>query len=129
MNLAPILATLYGWPMLILAFAIYSITRLICADSILDRQRNWFFDRFPHDGYTTKKRPNERRTTFIVTGDHYYVTKGTLLGKLVNCMWCAGFWVSLGVLAAFAAWPVATLFVLAPLAFRVIPGIFDSIVE
>lgn len=129
MNLSATLTALFGWPFLIVALGVYSITRLISIDSIIDRQRTWLFDRFPPDGYTTKNRPNPDRCTFIVTGDHYYVTEGHKLGELVNCPWCMGFWVSLAVFAAFVAWPVTTTFVLVPLALRVIPGMIESLID
>lgn len=128
MNLAATLTALFGWPLLILALGIYSITRLISIDSIIDRQREWFYNQFPHEGFTTKKRPNEKRSTFIVTGDHYYVTVGHKLGEMVHCPWCLGFWVSLGLFAAFVAWPVTTTFLLVPLALRVIPGMIESVI-
>lgn len=129
MNIEPTLAYLFGWPLLILALAIYSVTRLITKDSIIDRQREWFYNRFPHEGFTTKIRPNPKRCTFIATGDHYYVTVGHKLGELVHCPWCMGFWVSLAACLLFWAWPVGTTFVLVPLALRVIPGAVESVID
>lgn len=128
MNIAPHLATLYGWPLAVLALAIYSITRLITEDSFppIERARTWFFDKFPHDGFSTKIRPNPKRAKFIVTGDHYHVTVGHWLGELVSCLWCAGWWVSVAVCTAFWFWPVATVAVCVPFAFRVIPGIIGA---
>lgn len=126
MNLESVLAALFGWPFFILALAIYSITRLITIDSLVDRQRDWLLDRFPPLGRTQKKRPNEDRCSFIVTGDHYYVTKGHWIGELFSCPWCMGFWVSAAVFGAFILWPVAVTFLLVPLAFRVIPGMIES---
>ena len=128
MNLAHTLAALFGWPLLILAFGIYSITRLISKDSIIDRQRNWFYDRFPHEGYQTKNKP-KRGAAMQISGGLWYVTHGHKLGELVHCPWCMGFWVSALVFAAFVAWPVATTFALVPLAFRVVPGMIESVIE
>ena len=131
MNLAPILASLFGWPLLILALGIYSLTRLISIDSIIDRQRDWFYLRFPHEGQTIKigtEFPGRDRCTFIVTGDHLYVTVGHKLGELVRCPWCMGFWVSLALFGAFVFWPVATTFVLVPFGLRVIPGMIESVI-
>jgi hypothetical protein len=128
-NLELVLTKLFGWPLLIVALGIYSITRLITKDSIVDRQRDWFFQRFPHEGFTTKIRPNPKRCSFIVTGDHYYVTVGHKLGELVHCPWCMGFWVSAAVFGAFILWPVGTTFVLVPMALRVIPGMIESILD
>jgi hypothetical protein len=132
MNLAAPLAALFGWPLLILALGIYSITRLISIDSIIDRQRDWFYLRFPREGQTIKigtDFPGRDRCQFIVTGDHYYVTVGHKLGELVSCPWCMGFWVSLALFGAFVFWPVTTTFVLVPLALRVIPGMIESVIH
>ncbi len=127
MNLEPVLAALFGWPLLILALAIYSITRLITKDSIIDRQREWFFNQFPPEGYTSRVRP--KRGKFIIQGQHYVVTKGHKLGELVSCPWCSGFWVSGALFLAFWAWPVTTTFLLVPLALRVIPGVIESVID
>jgi hypothetical protein len=129
MNLAAPLAALFGWPFLVLALGIYSITRLITRDSIIDRQRDWFYNKFPHDGFTTKKRPNPKRAQAIITGDHYYVTVGHKLGEVVHCPWCMGFWVSAVVFASFVFWPVATTFFLVPLGLRVVPGVIEAILD
>lgn len=127
MNIQPVLTALFGWNLLILALGIYSITRLITKDSIIDRQREWFYNKFPHEGFTTRIRPT--RGEFIVTGDHYYVTVGHKLGEVVHCPWCMGFWVSGAVFLAFWAWPVTTVFLLVPMALRVIPGMIESVID
>lgn len=129
MNLEPVLAYLFGWPFVILALGIYSITRLLSKDSLIDRQREWFYNKFPHEGFTTKIRPNPKRSTFIVTGDHYYVTEGHKLGEMLHCPWCLGFWISLGVCLSFWAWPVVTTAVLVPWALRVVPGMIESVID
>lgn len=125
MNLEIVLAALFGWPLLIIALAIYSITRLITEDSLIDGWREWFFTQFPPEGYTTRVRP--KRGTFILQGQHYIVTNGTKLGELISCPWCSGFWVSALVFLAFWAWPVTTTFLLVPIALRVVPGIMKSL--
>lgn len=125
MNLASPLAALFGWPLLILALAIYSITRLITIDSLIDKTRDKFYDKYPHEGYQSKNRP-KRGKWQIISGGVYYVTEGTKLGELIHCPWCMGFWVSTIVFGAFVAWPVVTTFVLVPMALRVIPGMIQS---
>lgn len=129
MNVAPHLAALFGWPLLILAMAIYSITRLITEDTFppIERIRNWVLNKFPHDGYTTKIRPNPKRAQFVNTSSGFYhVNVGHWLGELITCPWCAGWWVSVAVCTAFWFWPVVTTAVLVPFAFRVVPGIIKS---
>lgn len=127
MNLEHTLAYLFGWPIVVLALAVYSVTRLISKDSIIDRQREWFYNRFPHEGFTTKVRPT--RGQFILTGDHYYVTVGHKLGEMVSCPWCMGFWVSLVGCLLFWAAPVVTTAIAVPWALRVIPGVIESIID
>lgn len=122
LNLAAPLAALFGWPLLVFALGIFSITRLITTDTIIEGWRNRFFTHWPHEGLSTYQRP--KRGKFIHTsGGSYYVNTGTKLGDLIHCPWCTGFWVSLGLFAAFVAWPVGTTFVLTPLAFRVVAGV------
>lgn len=113
---------------LIVILAMYSITRLITEDTIVEDQRNWFFDRFPHEGYTTRNRP-KRGVWQIVSGGQYYVTEGTKLGELVHCPWCSGFYVALGICAGLFFWPMVTLAVLAPMALRVVAGLIGSYVN
>jgi Protein of unknown function (DUF1360) len=114
---------------LIFALAVYSITRLISVDSFppIERARNWFYDRFPYDGYVTEKRP--KRGTFVVVGRNYHVNVGTWAGELISCPWCLGWWVSLGMSLSFLFWPMMTLAVCFPFAFRVIPGIISRYVH
>lgn len=127
-NLAAPLASLFGWPLLILILGVISVTRLITIDSIIDGWRERFFVHWPHEGFQTKTRP--KRGQFITTsGGAYYVNIGTKLGELIHCPWCTGFWVSIGLFAAFVAWPVGTTFFLVPLGIRVLPGLFQAVTD
>lgn len=107
------------------ALAVYSLTRLIVEDSIIDRQRAWFHDRFPYEGHTTSNRP-KRGTWQVISQGKYFVTKGTWLGELSHCPWCTGFWVAAAVTLTLLLWPVWTTLVLFPLALRVIPGMIGK---
>jgi hypothetical protein len=111
---------------IVLALAAFSLTRLIGTDSFppIEMARTWFYNRFPHDGYSTEKRPV--RGKWIVTGRTYYVNKGVWLGELVNCPWCLGWWVSLAVSVAFLYFPIATLAVCVPFALRAFVGLVSS---
>lgn len=115
-------------PAFAVIFGVFSLTRLVTTDTIVDPLRNWFFDRFPHDGYTTDKRP-KRGTWQVISQGKYYVTEGTKLGELISCNWCSGFWVALLITIALmvsASWTTLLLF---PLALRVMPGIFASLID
>lgn len=134
MNLDHAIYLLTGYPnypiatLIVLALGIFSITRLINTDSFppIERARTWLFEHFPHEGYTTRNVPNQKRAEFISTGDHFYVTVGHWLGELVHCPWCAGWWVSLAASLSFWAWPVSTLAVMVPFAFRALVGIISN---
>ena len=108
----------------ILMLGSFSVTRLIVADSFppIEKLRNWVYDRFPHDGYVTTKRPR-RGEWVIISNAHYRVNIGHWFGELISCYWCAGWWVSLAVSACFVAWPLYTSVVLLPFALRGLVGI------
>lgn len=131
MNLEATLAALFGWPFLIVALAIYSITRLVTTDSFppVEKARNWLFQRFPPEGYTTLVRPDDKRCRFQIQGRHYVVTEGHWFGELISCPWCFGMWAATAVCLSFWAAPIGTTFVLVPMALRVIPGIITSLLH
>lgn len=110
---------------LVVALGIYSITRLLVEDSIFDPVRNWVFDRFPHQGYTTEKKP-KRGVYQIISQGKFFVTEGTKIGKLFECPWCMGFWVAALVCLGLLFSPIWTAIVLTPFALRVLPGLFMS---
>ena len=114
---------------IILALAVYSITRLLSIDSFppIEKARNWFYDRFPHDGYSSLKRPV--RGAWITTVASYHVNLGVWQGELVSCPWCLGWWVSLVGSVLFLFWPTVILALCVPFALRVIPGIIESLLH
>lgn len=124
MKVTELLNLLSNGPLLIIiALGIYSITRLITADSILDKPREWFFSRFPPAGYRTDRRPTNKKIRYVLNGKWYDITKGHFLGELVQCPWCTGFWVA-SFATLFLLWlPVTGVLLLLPHAFRVIGGL------
>ena len=114
---------------IILALAIYSITRLLSIDSFppIEKLRTKFYEHFPHDGFSTLKRPV--RGEWVAIGRGYTVNVGTWQGELVSCPWCLGWWVSLAVSVAFLFWPTVVLALCVPFALRVIPGMIESILH
>lgn len=114
---------------IILALAVYSITRLISIDSFppIEKARNWFYDRFPHDGYSSLKRPV--RGQWVTHGVGYHVNIGVWQGELLSCPWCLGWWVSLVGSVLFLFWPMTVLALCVPFALRVIPGIIESLLH
>lgn len=56
----------------------YRLTRLITKDSLFDRQRRWWFRKFPPNGDYSR----------------LYDKPVSKWGQLIQCPWCCGFWVS-----------------------------------
>lgn len=69
--------------LVILALAVYRITRLITTDHILDVPRNKLFDKFPPER--------------------------SWLGYLFSCNWCMSIWVSSLITVPYTIIPAATL--------------------
>lgn len=110
-------------PLILLVLAIFSITRLIVEDIIVEPIRDRLFHHFPPDGYTSDAKPLRGNSARISQGK-WYTEKGTKIGELFSCPWCSGFYVAL-VIFVFALWsPIWTSFLTAPMALRVIPGLF-----
>lgn len=86
----------------LLVLAAFRTWKLIGEDTILDRPRNW----------TLKQ-------AFRVAGP-----KGKdYVETLLECPWCAGFWVSLAWWGAWEAWPHAALIATVPLAISAVVGV------
>lgn len=81
------------WPALILALAVFRLARLI----------GW-------DGITSDLRV--RLTRMADTAGTRYVGDGQprpRLHEFIHCPFCTGFWIALGLYAAWRVWPDATL--------------------
>ena len=72
---------------LLLALAIFRITRLIAYDTITEGLRSRFFEEMEEDS----------ETYLIPTG---------FVGKLISCHWCVGFWVSVIVYLGYVLIPI-----------------------
>lgn len=109
---------------IIIALGVFSITRLITTDSfpLFEKARLWIFERFPPDGYRTRRRPTNKKVRFVVNGQWYDITQGHWFGELVQCPWCAGFYVSLFA-TLFLLWlPLTGVLLLLPFALRATTG-------
>lgn len=71
--------------LVILALAVFRVTRLITTDTILETPRNWLFDRFPPD-----------RSRF---------------GYLFTCNWCMSIWVSSLLVIPYTIIPTVTVII------------------
>lgn len=90
----------------LLGLAAFRTWKLIGDDTILDRPRNWsMLGAYKLGG---------------AKGKLYWET-------LIECPWCAGFWISLAWWGAWEAWPHTTLVVTVPLVISAIVGFLGTI--
>ncbi len=123
MKIAELIALLSNPALAFIVFlGIFSVTRLITTDSfpIFEKARNWIFERFPPDGYRTRRRPTNKKIKYVwQPGNNFYdITQGHWIGELVQCPWCAGFWVSVFATLFLLFLPKTGLLLLLPFAFR-----------
>jgi hypothetical protein len=90
-----------GVELVVLGLGTFRIARLVVEDDITLPVRSWLFDRFPSDW----------------------------LISLLSCVWCAGFWVSVGVAACWWLFPVVTWWVLLPFGLSAVAGLLAEATE
>lgn len=78
--------------LLILTVGAFGWWRLIALDTVFDRPRNWFWQKFPFEGYTSDERPSSGRNVF--SGGTWYCQKGRWISELIRCPWCLGWWIA-----------------------------------
>jgi hypothetical protein len=82
------------------ALAAYRLTRFVTADGLTDHPR----DRIVEAAYVTVGRAEQHRPHPEVRGawseEAMHDPDPPKLAELVTCRWCAGFWLSVGVVAA-----------------------------
>lgn len=129
------------WELVVLAFAVSRIARLVVSDAILDTPRNWFLSRFPAD--TTQfgdseviqggkgslgERVGRLRGSFVdvfKSGDAWYAAEPRWVGNLVSCAWCVSVWVAIAVWAGYFFYP-DLVYWLAPLALAEAAGLLND---
>lgn len=95
MTITTALHRLIDSPFLFLIFAIgvHGWWRLLARDTIFDRPRNWFYSRWPHEGFVDQKnRPKRGRSVF--SSGVWYTQKGTWWGELLYCPYCSSWWIA-----------------------------------
>lgn len=127
------LLTLLSNPSLlvIVLLGVFSITRLITTDTfpIFEKTRMWLLNRFPPDGWRTKRRPTNKNVRFVyqASNGYYDITKGHWFGELIQCPWCAGFWVSVFA-TLFLLWvPKTGILILSVFAYRAAAGLISQL--
>lgn len=94
---------------LIITVGVISITRLVTADTFppILAVRNAVLRRWPYAGFVSD-RPISGRTSIRV-GDNYVAQETTVIGSLLHCPYCIGFWISAAVVGAWSLWPTVVL--------------------
>lgn len=88
---------------IVIGLAAYRAARLVAVDTLFDAQRHWLFLRFPpKNPYYQKSRRMTDGTWAHVADDQK--RKATLLGRLVDCVWCSSVWFAAGITAIVAYW-------------------------
>lgn len=95
---------LTGSPVLLLLFVLsaYGWWRLLARDSITDGLRDWFYHKWPHEGFSSPIRAKRGRTVY--SGSIWYTETGTFWGELLYCPYCSGWWIALIQFLLFAFW-------------------------
>lgn len=91
------------WEAVLLAGAAFRVWRLLGADTVLDRPRDWLVRADDADGY--------RQT----------------LDEFLHCPWCLGFWVAVAWWAAWQAWPESVLACAVPFAVSAVVGLVGKL--
>lgn len=95
------------WEFVLLGLGAFRIWKLIGDDTILDRPRDWF----------------------LIKAQRWWGNKGAIyVEKLLECPWCAGFWVSLALWGLWQAWPHATLIGCGALAISALVGLLGHLI-
>lgn len=114
----------------VIALAVYRITRLVTDDTILEPIRERVLARFP--AYDTEyaddpgvESPTNAygRALFESAPGRYFPVEASWFGTLISCSWCASVWVAALVTAAWYWLPTATWWVALPLAFSAIAAL------
>lgn len=127
----------------VLVLGAWRITRLVVRDSFppVARIRDWIIERHPTDdtaflgSHVTD--PHAFATTTIhgtsvvdTTGDPdqpvWFPTRDTVIGGLISCVWCIGFWIATATVIVYAWWPWWTVAALAPFALSAAIGFVDQ---
>lgn len=111
---------------LVLTLAVFRLARLVIFDTIAEPFRDFFLTRWPGQDVEYDPDDKVRGGTFLLEGKLYAqepTVVGDRIAKLLSCVWCAGFWLSLIVVAAYAIAPVQTFWAALVLAVSGLAGI------
>lgn len=127
MNISEAVSSLSPVVAILLTLGAVGWWRLIARDSLLDGPRNWFWRKFPYEGFQEPdqtKRPKRGRNVW--SGGAWYCQKGTKLGELVYCHYCLSWWVAVAQIGLYLLIPNVILLLSLAHAGRLAAAVFDS---
>lgn len=108
--------------LLILAtLAAYRATRLVTVDSLFERYREAWFDRFPPDLDRARVESFRLHGAVELRPRTTPAPKVSKAGQLIQCPWCIGFWITGGVVWVLDGWRSV------PLPFLVWPALASAV--
>lgn len=113
-----------AWAFLLLAAAIFRTYRLVAADTITARWREYLTG-YMDTGHESKRMtPPWRRPN----PDHTRATLGQHKGfrTFLACRWCSGWWISVAWWVAWLAFPAATLLIAVPFALSTVSALVSK---
>lgn len=103
---------------IILSLAAARVTRLVVVDAITQGLRNRVFKHFPVEGQQVPgpapKGAHWTTTAINTSPIRWIVNKGSFVGELISCPWCAGFWITGAWWLSWVYAPSATVFFALP---------------
>lgn len=120
----------------------WRITRLVVRDAFppIARIRDWIIERHPTDDTAflgSHVTDPDMTATFTIHGtpvlmgddEHgmpiWFPIRDTVIGGLISCVWCIGFWIATATVAAYAWTPSWTVITLTPFALSAAIGFVD----
>jgi hypothetical protein len=92
---------------ILLSIGVFGWWRVLAKDSIFNRPRNWFYLKWPHEGFTSMNKP--KRGYSVYSGGAWYTQKGAFWGELLNCALCAPFWLGILMFVLYVHFPAAAM--------------------
>ena len=111
----------------VLALAVFRVSRLIVSDTILDTPRLWILARWPaSDTVFVEARPH---TFWVENVEGWMTVKPHLIGELVSCVWCTGFWISVIAAVGWSQAPDVAWWLALPFALSAVAGLLEEVTQ
>ena len=112
---------------LVVALAVFRVSRLIVSDTILDTPRLWILTRYPASDTVFVDWRDDLFWVEKVGG--WMAIKPHLIGELISCVWCTGFWISVIAVAAWWQSPEVAWWLALPFALSAVAGLLEEVTQ